>query len=83
MNGIRCRFCVNELNGACGKKSKGGRPQKIELNKKRNCDLYKEDTMKMIEDSMREKLAAAKSKSIERTKNLFRLATPEELKKGA
>lgn len=47
---VQCRFCENESAGFCSKKKQGGKPKKIKLRKRRSCDKYKEDALRVLDD---------------------------------
>ena len=47
---VRCRFCEFENGGFCLKKKRAGKPVKIEVNKKRSCGLFSEDSFRVLVD---------------------------------
>ncbi len=47
---VRCRLCEHEKDGFCQKKGTAQKPVKIELNKPRTCDVFKEDGMRVLLD---------------------------------
>ena len=47
---VTCRLCKFESAGACTKKRKSGKPQKVKLTKRRTCGIYVEDPMKVFTD---------------------------------
>ena len=45
---VKCSLCEFEDNGFCTKKVRGGKPASIKPNKRRNCDLYSEDALRVL-----------------------------------
>lgn len=45
---VQCCLCVFEKDGFCLKKKKRGNPIKIKPTKRRTCDLYSEDGMRVF-----------------------------------
>jgi hypothetical protein len=45
---VTCKLCQFEKEGACTKKRQGGKPKKIKLSKRRTCNIYEEDAMKVF-----------------------------------
>lgn len=80
MSKVQCYLCLHEENGFCSKKGTKAKPVKIELRKKRSCDLYLDDVIKVNDELVRQKMAAAKQASYLKSKNMFKLATTEENK---
>lgn len=61
---VKCKFCVFESGGLCTKKTRKGSPTSIKVNKKRNCDLYQEDPVRVLTDyRARQKAKAMHKKS--------------------
>lgn len=47
---VRCRFCKFESDSTCNKNIKQGHPVKIKLNKPRVCEMYEDDSHKLLID---------------------------------
>ncbi len=45
---VQCSLCEFEVGGFCVKKKRRGKPIKIKTNKKRICDKYTEDGMRVF-----------------------------------
>ena len=45
---VTCKLCQFEKAGACIKKRQGGKPKKIKLSKRRTCNRYEEDAIKVF-----------------------------------
>ena len=47
---VTCSLCKFESQGACTKKRRAGKDQKVKLTKRRTCGIYVEDPMKVFID---------------------------------
>jgi len=45
---VTCSLCQFEVSGACQKKSRKNKPATVKLEKRRNCSLFVEDTLKVF-----------------------------------
>lgn len=45
---VQCSLCEFERNGLCTKKTRGGKPITIKVNKRRQCDKYSEDAGRVL-----------------------------------
>ena len=55
---VKCFLCSHEQDGACLKKRHHGQPIKVEIKKKRSCDLYQLDPFKQAKEMRRKEKAA-------------------------
>jgi hypothetical protein len=62
---VTCNLCKFEAAGACEKKRRGGHPQKVQLTKRRTCNMYDEDPMKVFTSFRKKEANRAKMRQVE------------------
>lgn len=60
---VTCNICKFEASGTCTKKSQSGKPQAIKLTKRRVCETYSEDPMKVFTQFRRKEANRAKMRA--------------------
>jgi hypothetical protein len=77
---IQCKMCLFENNGFCSKKRNGGKQVKVDLGKKRFCDLYVVDPIKNTEQLTRSLMAKTRALRVAKNREQMELFLKQQAK---